>query len=257
VSWRDVRVFVTGATGLAGSWLVRELSARGADVVALVRDRVTPWPLDRAVNEVRGSVEDLELVTRAINEWECRVVFHLAAQTIVGTALRDPVSTFTSNVAGTWSVLEACRRAQTVERIVIASSDKALSGRHPYDVSKACADRIAESYAASYELPVVIARFCNLFGPGDLNWNRIVPGTLRAALSGERPVIRSDGTPVREYLYVKDAVDAYLLVAEGGVRGSAYDFSENRPLTVLQMCELALAAAGRPDLEPRIEASAI
>ena len=277
--WRDRRVLVTGATGLLGGWLTRELTETGAEVVALVRDRVTPSPLDdpavRArLTEVRGAVEDLELCTRAINEYEVEAVFHLAAQTIVGTALRDPVSTFTSNVAGTWCVLEGCRRAGTVGRIVIASSDKAygaqpelpyreetpLHGRHPYDVSKACADLLGQAYAATYDLPVVVTRCGNLFGGGDLNWNRIVPGTIRAALRGTAPIIRSDGTPLRDYFFVRDAVDAYLTLAERAheraVRGRAYNFGENRPLTVLEVCRKTLEAAGRPDLTPRVEATA-
>ena len=196
-------------------------------MVALVRDRVSPSTLSEPavrdrVTEVRGCVEDLELVTRAVNEYDVDAVFHLAAQTIVGTALRDPVSTFASNIQGTWCVLEACRRAGTATRIVVASSDKAygaqrplpyresapLLGRHPYDVSKACADSLAQAYAATYELPIVVTRCGNLFGGGDLNWNRIVPGTIRAALRGSQPVIRSDGTLRRDYFYVKDAVEA-------------------------------------------------
>lgn len=277
--WRDRRVLVTGATGLLGGWLTRDLVKRGAEVVVLVRDRVSPSPLaDEAIQgkltEVRGSVEDLELVVRTVNEYEVETVFHLAAQTIVGTALRDPVSTFTSNIQGTWCVLEACRRARTVGRIVVASSDKAygeqtnlpyreeapLLGRHPYDVSKACADLLAQSYAATYDLPVVVTRCGNLFGGGDLNWNRIIPGTIRAALRGINPVIRSDGTLLRDYFFVKDAVDAYVRLAEQAhrreIRGRAYNFSENRPMTVLEICRKTLEAAGRPDLEIVIEGNA-
>ncbi len=277
--WRDRRVLVTGATGLLGGWLVPALVDLGAEIVVLVRDRVALSPLaDPAlaerVTEVRGAVEDLELVTRTANEYEVEAVFHLAAQTIVGTALRDPISTFVSNIQGTWSLLEGCRRAKTVERIVVASSDKAygdqpnlpyredapLLGRHPYDVSKACADLLGQAYAATYDLPVVVTRCGNLFGGGDLNWNRIVPGTIRAALRGARPVIRSDGTPVRDYFFVKDAVNAYIRLAEQAhrpeVRGRAYNFSENRPLTVLEICRLTLAAVGRPELEPVVEGTA-
>lgn len=277
--WRDRRVLVTGATGLLGGWLTPTLVELGAEVVAVVRDRVSPSPLaeprvrDR-LTEVRGGVEDLELVTRAVNEYEVEAVFHLAAQTIVGTALRDPVSTFTANVQGTWCVLEACRRARTVGRIVVASSDKAygaqttlpyreetpLAGRHPYDVSKACADLLAQAYAATWDLPVVVTRCGNLFGGGDLNWNRIVPGTIRAALRGVSPVIRSDGTPLRDYFFVRDAVDAYLRLAEQAhrpeIRGRAWNFSENRPLTVLEICRKTLEAAGRPELEIVVEGSA-
>lgn len=274
--WRDRPVLVTGATGLLGRWLVRDLVERGADVIALVRDQIARSPLDEEplrgrVTQVRGSVEDLELVTRAVNEYEAQAVFHLAAQTIVGTALRDPVSTFTSNIQGTWCVLEACRRAGTVGRIVVASSDKAygtqaalpyreeapLLGRHPYDVSKACADLLAQSYAEVYALPVTVTRCGNLFGGGDLNWNRIVPGTIRAAVRGVAPVIRSDGSLVRDYFFVKDAVDAYIRLAEQSdrddVRGRAFNFSENRRFTVLEICRKTLEAAGRPDLVPVVQ----
>jgi CDP-glucose 4,6-dehydratase len=277
--WRDRPVFVTGATGLLGRWLVRDLAQRGADVVALVRDEIARSPLTDddlrgRVTQVRGSVEDLELVTRAVNEYEVEAVFHLAAQTVVGTALRDPVSTFASNIQGTWCVLEACRRARTVGRIVVASSDKAygvqaelpyreeapLLGRHPYDVSKACSDLLTQSYAEVYGLPATVTRCGNLFGGGDLNWNRIVPGTIRAALRGVPPVIRSDGTLVRDYFFVKDAVDAYVRLAEqsdrADVRGRAFNFSENRRLTVLEICRKTLEAAGRPDIEPVVKATA-
>jgi CDP-glucose 4,6-dehydratase len=277
--WQDRRVFVTGATGLLGRWLVRDLVQRGADVIALVRDEIARSPLEEndlrgRVTQVRGSVEDLELVTRAVNEYEVEAVFHLAAQTIVGTALRDPVSTFSSNIQGTWCVLEACRRAQTVGRIVVASSDKAygvqadlpyreeapLLGRHPYDVSKACSDLLTQSYADVYGLPATVTRCGNLFGGGDLNWNRIIPGTIRAALRGVPPIIRSDGTLVRDYFFVKDAVDAYVRLAEqsdrADVRGRAFNFSENRRLTVIDICRKTLEAAGRPDLEPVVKATA-
>jgi CDP-glucose 4,6-dehydratase len=209
-----------------------------------------------------------------VNEYEIDAVFHLAAQTIVGTALRDPVSTFTSNIQGTWCVLEGSRRAKTVRRVIVASSDKAygaqrdlpyreeapLLGRHPYDVSKACTDLLAQSYGAVYDLPVVVTRCGNLFGGGDLNWNRIVPGTARAAIRGLPPVIRSDGTLVRDYFFVRDAVDAYLRLAEEAHRedrrGRAYNFSEERPLNVLEICRMVLAAAGRSDLVPDVQGTA-
>ena len=277
--WRDRRVLVTGATGLLGGWLVRELVSRDADVVALVRDRVSPSPLDdpavrHRVTEVSGEAQDLELMVRVVNEYAIETVFHLAAQTIVGTALRDPISTYVSNVQGTWCVLDACRRAGTVGRIVIASTDKVygnqptlpyledapLLGRHPYDVSKACADLIAQSYAATYALPVVVTRFGNLFGGGDLNWDRVIPGTIRAALRGVTPIIRSDGTPVRDYVFVRNAVDAYLRLAQQAhrpeLRGRVYNFSENRPMSVVDICRKTLEAAGRPDLEIVIEGNA-
>ena len=231
--WRDRPVLVTGATGLLGSWMVDGLLARGARVVALVRD-IVPDALfftgggAAGCVLVLGDVEDGRLVERVLAEHEIDAVFHLAAQTIVEHAHRDPVGTFRSNVAGTWEVLDACRRSGRPTRVLVASSDKAygdqaelpyheghpLQGRHPYDVSKSCADLIAHAYAVSYDLPVVITRCGNLFGGGDLNFNRIVPGTIRDALAGRRPVLRSDGRPVRDYLYVEDAVEAYVALAE-------------------------------------------
>jgi CDP-glucose 4,6-dehydratase len=201
-------------------------------------------------------------------------VFHLGAQAIVGVANRNPLSTFEANIKGTWVLLEACRRVSTVERIVVASSDKAygdhatlpyqedfaLQGRHPYDVSKSCADLIALSYAQTWRLPVSITRCGNLFGPGDLNVNRIVPGTCLAAIDGERPVIRSDGSPVRDYFYVEDIVQAYLRLAEHmddeGVVGRAFNFGTGDPVSVLDLTRRTLAAAGRPDLEPDVRNNA-
>lgn len=274
--WVHRRVLVTGATGLLGGWLVRALVSGGADVVTLVRDRVAASPLADAalrgrVTEVAGSVEDSDLVARVINEYEIDAVFHLAAQTIVGTALRDPISTLTSNIQGTWCVLEGCRRAGTVSRVVVASTDKVygeqtslpsteeapLRGRHPYDVSKLCADLLAQSYAATYDLPVVITRCGNLFGGGDFNWNRIVPGTIRAALRGMSPLVRTDGTLVRDYFFVLDAVDAYMRLAEQAhrpeLKGRVYNFSEDRPMSVSEICRRTLEAVGRPELEIVIE----
>ena len=257
--WRDRPTLVTGATGLLGGWLVRDLVARGADVVCLVRD----WPphsefvrtgLRNSVTVVRGDVSDQALIERVIGEYEIVTVFHLAAQTIVGVANRNPISTFETNIRGTWTVLEAARRSPSIGQIVFASSDKAygshdelpymedaaLQGRHPYDVTKSAADLIAQSYAATYGLPVVISRFGNLYGGGDLNWNRIVPGTIRSILRGNAPVIRSDGLFVRDYIYVEDASLAYILLAESlagdkSLSGEAFNFSNETPITVLDL----------------------
>lgn len=270
--WRGKRVLVTGATGLLGGWLTEALLERGAEVVALVRDgvprsRFYERGLDRRAIVVRGEVEALELVARALNEYEVHTVFHLAAQTIVRTANKDPLSTFESNIRGTWCVLEACRRLG-VARVVVASSDKAygpqpvlpydeqtpLAGLHPYDVSKSCADLIARAFARTYDLPVCVTRCGNLFGAGDLNWNRIVPGTIRSVLHGEPPVIRSDGTLVRDYFYVEDGVDAYLGLAEKmdspGVRGEAFNFSHELSITVSEIVARILRLMGREDLLP-------
>jgi CDP-glucose 4,6-dehydratase len=257
--WRDRPVLVTGATGLLGGWLAPRLLELGADLVCLVRDWVPQSEfvcsgMIEQVKVVRGDVRDQALLERALGEYETGVVFHLAAQTIVGIANRNPVSTFESNVQGTWSLLEACRRSPRVEQIVVASSDKAygaqeelpyteetpLEGRHPYDVSKSCADLIAQAYAATYDLPVVVSRCGNFYGGGDLNWNRLVPDTIRSALRGRRPVIRSDGKYVRDYLYVEDGAEAYLMLAETladkpELRGQAFNFSNEIQLTVLEL----------------------
>jgi CDP-glucose 4,6-dehydratase len=272
--WTDRSVFVTGATGLLGSHLTAALVDRNANVTCLVRDEVSSshfhrMHLGKRVTVVRGSIEDYTLLERALNEHEVEAVFHCAAQAIVGTAHRNPLSTWESNVRGTYMLLEACRRnGKLVDRVVVASSDKAygdqptlpytedspLEGRFPYDASKACTDLIARSYFDSYHLPVCVTRCGNLFGPGDLNWNRIVPGTIRSALRGERPIIRSDGKFVRDYVYVGDAVDAYLLTASqigrADVTGEAFNFSDARPLTVLEICQATLAACGHSELEP-------
>jgi len=268
-------VLVTGASGLVGSWLVKRLVAAGADVVCLVRDRVPHSELVRSgtssrVTIVRGDVVDQALLERALGEYEICTVFHLAAQTIVGIANRNPVSTFESNVRGTWSMLEACRRTPTVTEIVLASSDKAygshdvlpydesaaLQGRHPYDASKSCADLIAQSYATTFGLPVAITRCGNFYGGGDLNWNRIVPGTIRSVLRGQRPVIRSNGRHVRDYFYVEDGAAAYMLLAERlaadrALAGEAFNFSNETRVTVQEIVERILRAMGS-DLEPEI-----
>ncbi|WP_420143097.1 NAD-dependent epimerase/dehydratase family protein [Sphingobium sp.] len=273
--WKGKTCLVTGATGFLGGSLVAELIAQGAEVVALVRDmvpqsRFQAEGLSNRAKVVRGPLEEYEVIERALNEYAVDTVFHLGAQAIVGVANRNPISTFEANIKGTWVLLEACRRVGTVERIVIASSDKAygdhttlpyqedfaLQGRHPYDVSKSCADLIALSYAQTYRLPIAITRCGNLFGPGDLNSNRIVPGTCLAAIDGTRPVIRSDGSPVRDYVYVEDIVQGYLLLAQhmgdDGVVGRAFNFGTGEPVSVLDLTRRTLAAAGRTDLEPDI-----
>lgn len=272
--WTDRPVFVTGATGLLGSHMTEELLARGANPVCLVRDQVAHshfqrLGLDRKVVIVRGCLEDYALLERSLNEHEIDTVMHLGAQTIVGTASRNPLSTWESNVRGSYLLLEACRRnAKKVRRVVVASSDKAygdqetlpytedapLTGRFPYDCSKSCTDLIARSYFETYQVPVCVTRCGNLFGPGDLNWNRIVPGTIRSVIRDERPIVRSDGTLVRDYVYVGDAVAAYLDLAEQlerpGVVGEAFNYSDEHPQSVLEIVGRILAAAGRPDLAP-------
>jgi len=274
--WKDRNVFVTGASGLLGSWMTRALVARGANVVVLMRDVVPRSELvlsgtaDR-VTQVSGDLADYFTVLRAINEYEIETVLHLGAQTIVGTASRSALSTFESNIRGTWHVLEACRAcSKLVKRVVVASSDKAygshanlpynedapLQGRFPYDVSKSCADLLSISYFETHRLPVGITRCGNLFGGGDLNWSRIVPGTIRSALRGERPIIRSDGKFVRDYFFVEDAVEAYLHFAEQldrtELHGLAFNFGNEKPITVLEVVGKILSVMGALELEPVI-----
>ncbi|MDY3557764.1 GDP-mannose 4,6-dehydratase [Gemmata sp. JC673] len=266
--WLDRPTLVTGATGLVGGWVVRRLLRAQADVVCLVRDWAPDSEFERSglskqVKSVRGDVCDQALLERVCGEYEIDTVIHLAAQTLVPVANRNPVATFESNVQGTWALLEACRRSPKVRQIVLASSDKAygdaeklpydestpLQGRHPYDVSKSCADLIAQSYATTYNLPVAITRCGNFYGPGDLNWNRIVPGTIRSVMRGERPVIRSDGTHIRDYFYVEDGAAAYLMLAEKlaadpTLRGEAFNFSNETQVTVLDLVRLLLDQMG-------------
>lgn len=273
--WQDRPVLITGATGLVGAWLTRRLVDAGADVVCLVRDWVPQSEMARSrtidqVKVVRGDVRDQDVLERTIGEYETSTVIHLAAQTIVGIANRNPISTFESNIQGTWNLLEACRRSPGIRSIVIASSDKAygdqdelpygedtpLQGRHPYDVSKSCADLIAQTYAQTYGLPVAVTRCGNFYGGGDLNWNRIVPGTIRSVLRGERPVIRSDGQYVRDYFYVEDGAAAYMLLAEQlhcrpELQGMAFNFSNETEITVLGLVKRILDAM-QSGLEPEI-----
>ena len=267
---------MTGASGLVGSWLVRALIERGAHVVAFVRDHNPQSELFRSnihrqIEMVQGSLEEFLDLERAINESEIDTVFHLGAQTIVGTAVRSPLSTFESNIRGSYNLLEACHRHRNlVRRIVIASSDKAygtsavlpytektpLCGKSPYDVSKACTDLLAFSYFETFRLPLAIARCGNIFGGGDLNWSRIVPGTIRSLLKGQAPIIRSDGTFTRDYIYVEDVVQSYLLLAENlenpNVQGEAFNFAPSVPLSVLQMVSAIQNLMDLPHLEPQI-----
>jgi CDP-glucose 4,6-dehydratase len=276
--WDGRPVAVTGATGFLGNHLTSALVALRARVVVLVRDTVPSsairdgwWP---KVSMVTGPVEDQSLMERMLGEYEVATVFHLAAQTQVGVANRNPVPTYEANVRGTWALLGAARRSSTVRQIVTASSDKAygeqavlpytedmpLVAINPYDVSKACSDLIAQSFARVHDVPVVVTRCGNFFGPGDTNWERLVPGTTRLLLNGHRPVIRSDGTMTRDYLYVIDGVLAYLQIAEAisedpTLKGEAFNFSTESPLSVLQLVEMLQAATGT-ELEPDIRATA-
>ena len=274
--WKNRPVLITGATGLVGGWLVHRLFESGADVVCLVRDWVPQSEAVRSglleqVKVVRGDVRDQACVERALGEYGIETVFHLAAQTIVTVANSNPISTFETNIQGTWRLLEACRHSPMVKQIITASSDKAygdhdqlpyhenmpLQGRHPYDVSKTCADLIARCYALSFELPVAVTRCGNFYGGGDLNWNRIVPGTIRSVLCGQNPILRSDGSFVRDYLYVEDGAAAYMLLAEKlaefpDLRGEAFNFSNEIQITVLDLVRKILALMNESNLEPDI-----
>jgi CDP-glucose 4,6-dehydratase len=272
--WSDKRVLVTGATGMVGAWAVRRLLTEGAHVVVLVRDADPQSELLRSgtiqgTSVVSGRLEDYETVERSVNEHDVDTVLHLGAQTIVGTAFRSPMQTLQANVAGTWNVLEAARvHSDLVRRVVVASSDKAygtvpelpyredmpLRGVAPYEVSKSCTDLVTASYAHTYGIPAAIARCGNIYGGGDLNWSRIVPGTVRSLLRGEQPVLRSDGTFLRDYLYVEDVVDAYLVTAEAldgtSAPGEAYNFSDEKPLSVMDMYRAVCTAVVGKEVEP-------
>jgi CDP-glucose 4,6-dehydratase len=272
--WHDKNVFITGCTGLLGSWLTKSLVERGANVTGLIRDMVPKSNLnwngfDQEINIVHGNIEDYFLMERTLNEYEIDTVFHLAAQTIVTIANRNPISTFESNIKGTWNILEACRRSNLIERVIFASSDKAygsqqnlpyteqapLQGQHPYDVSKSCADLICKSYHETYQLPVCVTRCGNFYGGGDLNFNRIIPGTIRSIIKNERPIIRSNGAMIRDYFYIEDGTEAYITLAENIVNkklgGEAFNFSNETPLKVTEIVRTILKVM-ESDLQPKI-----
>jgi len=269
-------VLVTGGGGFIGSWLTEALFAAGAEVTVLLQHPGLPAGFDTLglasrVNLVYGSVADQGVVARALDEYEVDTCFHLAAQALVTVASENPASTLETNAAGTWNVLEACRESHRIRAVVVASSDKVygdqpalpyteampLLARNVYDVSKASADMVARSYHHAFGLPVAITRCANVYGGGDMNFSRLFPGTIRSALRGERPVLRSDGTPVRDYLYIDDAVQAYLLLGgragEEGVAGEAFNFGTAEPVNALDVTRELTAACGRPDLEPDIQ----
>lgn len=272
--WEDRNILVTGCTGLLGSWLTESLVSMKANVIGLVRDSVPKSKfyeskLFNNIVTVRGEIENYSLLERVINEYEINTVFHLAAQTIVTIANRNPISTFKSNIEGTWNILEACRKSELISRIIVASSDKAygdqpilpydektpLEGRHPYDVSKSCADLICRSYFETYKLPVCVTRCGNFYGGGDLNFNRIIPGTIKSIFYQKRPLIRSNGSPLRDYFYVLDGVDAYILLAEKmenkDIHGESFNFSTEQPYSVLDVVQKIIDLMGgslKPEL---------
>jgi CDP-glucose 4,6-dehydratase len=272
--WTNRTAFITGATGFVGSHVASHLVAQGARVVCLQRDSVSVNPLDlfalrSRVTVVNGAVEDLTLMERVLNEYEIDAVFHLAAQAFVGVANQGPLSTFESNIRGTYCLLEACRRSGSVKRIVVASSDKAygthdqlpyredfeLRGLFPYDASKVCTDVLARSFASTYRLPVAVTRFANIYGPGDLNSSRLVPATILSVLRDEAPIIRSDGTPVRDFVYSDDVARGYLLLAENIEEnaGEAFNFGSGNPVQVLDLARRIITLAGMTDqLTPQV-----
>ena len=274
--WQDRRVFITGASGLVGGWLLEKLLNVGADCVVLLRDwvpqsqLVTAKLIDKSII-VRGDLSDTQQLERILAEYEIQSVIHLAAQTIVPIANKNPLSTFESNIAGTWNLLEACRLVKSIQSVVVASSDKAygdttdlpykestaLQAVYPYDVSKACADMISASYAKTFDIPIAITRCGNFFGGGDLNWNRIIPGTIRAITRGQQPIIRSDGSLIRDYIYVEDAVSAYMTLTEAVANnsefsGEAFNFSNETQMDVVTLTQTIISLLGSK-LEPIVQ----
>jgi CDP-glucose 4,6-dehydratase len=276
------KVLVTGSNGFFGSWVCESLIKRGYKVVGLDRDHRHGSRIHQFLDQmdlITGDIVDYDLVLRVLNEYEIEFVYHLAAQALVGVAATNPLSTFKSNIEGTWNILEAARvlrlSSNRLAGVIVASSDKAygdqeqlpyseefpMQGRFPYDVSKSCADLIARSYFSSYALPVCVTRCGNLYGGGDLNFSRIVPGTIRSALQNERPLIRSDGTPVRDYLYAEDGAEAFVtlserMVEDRSLHGMAFNISNEKPVSVLEIVSSILRLANKQSLEPIVEAVA-
>lgn len=274
--WKGRNVFVTGGDGFIGSWLTRALVEKGANTTCLIRDiapqgGLTLQKLTGKVTMVFGNITDYALIQRVLNEKKIDTCFHLAAQAIVQVANESPLSTFESNIKGTWVLLEACRNSRNVSRIVVASSDKAYGKHdklpyteefsllpvHPYEASKACCDILVRSYAQTYELPVAVTRCANTYGGGDLNFSRIIPDTIRSILQNKNPIIRSDGTPLRDYIYVEDIVNAYLVLAEKledkKNRGEAFNFGTGKPVSVLELVKKIIDLSGKSSLKPLIK----
>lgn len=274
MSWRGVNVLITGADGFIGSHIAKALNDKGAETVTIVRDAKKKSNLDvlelrGRINVVNGDLVSYADCERVVNEYDVEFCFHIAAQAIVGPANRSPLSTFESNIKGTWNILEACRLSKTIRGLVIASSDKAygqqkklpyteespLNGYFPYDASKACAEIIARCYFMTYRLPLAITRNANTYGPADMNLSRIIPDVITRLLRNEQPVIRSDGTPLRDYMYIKDAVSAYLTLAENlhrkDVAGHAFNFGTNKPISVLDLYNKIIRLMGK-NVKPKI-----
>ena len=271
-NWKNRRVFVTGSAGFIGGWLTERLIEAGADVTCFVLDqpkesRFISEGMSKKVKVIEGTLADFDVLEKAMKAAKPEYVFHLAAQALVGVALKDPLETFESNIRGTYNLLEVCRRHFASIPIIVASSDKAygdskvlpytedlpLHGMHPYDVSKSCTDLLALTYAHTYCLPITVARFGNVYGGGDMHLSRIVPGTILSVLNGETPIIRSDGTPKRDYVYVMDVVDGYIALAENieKTKGEAFNFGPKRPLSVLEVVTEITKAMGK-NVSPKI-----
>ncbi|MBL7206050.1 MAG: GDP-mannose 4,6-dehydratase [Candidatus Aenigmarchaeota archaeon] len=282
-SWEGKNVFLTGANGFLGSNIAKTLVENKANVIVLLRDNLPQSVLNYTgtYNKLRavlwGDITNYKLVERILNEYEIDTCIHVAAQAIVTTANTNPTSTFESNIKGTWTILEACRNAKNIESVVVASSDKTygdqeklpyteestLNACYPYDASKACTDILCRTYFKTYELPVAVTRCANIYGGGDLNFSRIVPDTIRLVLQGKPPVIRSDGTPVRDFVYVGDIVNAYLTLAQSigkeGVNGEAFNFGSNSPISVLDLAKKIIDISGKeivPDVQGKSKPNA-
>jgi len=269
MNWEGKNVLVTGATGFIGSWLTKSLVEKKANVIALIRDHVPDSPLiymgtyPKLKAVVEGDIIDYSTVNRVFNEYDINICFHLAAQTIVGAANRSPLPTFETNIKGTWNILEVALKTKTLERIIIASTDKVygepvklpitedhpLLATYPYDASKACIEILARTYFNTYGLPIGITRCCNIYGGGDLNFSRIIPDALRSIIFNKNPIIRSDGTPVRDFIYITDVVDAYLTLAENldrkNVKGEAFNFGSNYPIKILDLVNKIIKISGK------------
>jgi len=277
MDWKGSNVLITGVTGFVGTWLAKDLVERGANVVGLIRDEIPNMPLrtmgiyNKLGAVAGGDIISYNSVKRVFNEYEIDTCFHLAAQTIVGVAKRSPTITFDINIKGTWNILEAARTSEKLKRLVLASTDKVygepiklpiredhpLLAAYPYDASKACVERLAKTYFITYGLPVAITRCCNIFGGGDLNFSRIIPGTIKSIIFNQNPIIRSDGTPVRDFIYVKDAARAYIVLAESmgkaGVNGEAFNFGSNAPINMLDLVKKIIEVSGRKGLAPDVQ----
>lgn len=275
-TWRHKNVFITGAAGLLGPWLIKDLLEKEANIYVLIRDFVPDSlfcteNLHEHVTVITGDLLDLPLLQRVLNEFDIHTIFHLGAQAIVKTANRSPISTFKSNIEGTWNLLEAARLSPWVQSIVVASSDKAygaqeklpytedapLIGRHPYDVSKSCTDLIAQAYFHTYKLPVCVTRCGNFFGGGDLHFNRIIPDTIKSIIHNANPIIRSNGLFIRDYIYVKDVCNAYVTLAaqmaDPSIHGECFNFSTDTPYNVIEIVDLMLELMNATHLKPIIQ----